>query len=77
MMFSPLIRAIEFYTKELVGLPKEKKQKLNRPKIENEKTERKTERNRIFPRQATWGGVAIKFSSKDKDFFFVANRKDT
>ena len=29
MIFSPLIRALEFYTKQPIGLPKGKKQKFN------------------------------------------------
>ena len=31
MIYSPLIRALEFYSKQLAGLPKEKKQKFNQP----------------------------------------------
>ena len=33
IIFSPLIKALEFYTKQSVGLPKRKKQKFNQPQL--------------------------------------------
>ena len=48
-------------------------------KKRKQKKERKTEsspRNRIFSRQVTWWGVAIKFSSKVKDCFICQHKED-